>query len=175
MPPIFVIVGPPAVGKSTTARALAGRFPLGLHIPVDDLRMMVVSGLALPAAEWSEPLVRQIALARATAARMALAYHDAGFAVVIDDFWDGNHAADYAPLLDHPALRRVILLPDEAEARRRNRARSGDTPAQAYIDEGIRSVYAQLAPVLEHLTADGWRILDTSTLSAAETVDALLS
>ena len=46
--PVFVIVGPPAVGKSTTSKALAARFPKSLHIPVDDVRTMVVSGLVLP-------------------------------------------------------------------------------------------------------------------------------
>ncbi|HRL14538.1 MAG TPA: hypothetical protein PKX07_21830, partial [Aggregatilineales bacterium] len=95
MNPIYVVVGPPAVGKSTTSRALAARFPKSIHIPVDDLRNMVVSGLMLPGAVWSDGLAQQITLARTSAASMALAYHTAGFAVVIDDFWDPNHAADY--------------------------------------------------------------------------------
>ena len=33
--------------------ALAARYPRSLYIPVDDIRMMVVSGLVLPATEWS--------------------------------------------------------------------------------------------------------------------------
>ena len=83
---IYLIIGPPAVGKSTTSRALAGRFPRSIHIPVDDLRNMVVNGLALPAAEWGDELSRQVALARNAVIAMALAYRQAGFTVVIDDF-----------------------------------------------------------------------------------------
>ncbi len=175
MPSIFVIVGPPAVGKSTTARALAGRFPLGLHIPVDDLRMMVVSGLALPAAEWAEDLALQIALARDTTSHMAGAYHAAGFAVVIDDFWDDNLAADYAGLMAHPALRRVVLLPDQAEAHRRNLKRSGDSQARAYIDQGIRDVYRQLGEIVADLAGQGWLVVDTTGLNVERTVDVILA
>jgi tRNA A37 N6-isopentenylltransferase MiaA len=36
---MFLIAGPPAVGKSSTSRALAARFPRCLYIPVDDIRM----------------------------------------------------------------------------------------------------------------------------------------
>ena len=50
MHPIYLVVGPPAVGKSTTSGALAARFPKSLHIPVDDFRNMVVSGIELPGA-----------------------------------------------------------------------------------------------------------------------------
>ncbi|MCK6581359.1 MAG: ATP-binding protein, partial [Anaerolineae bacterium] len=98
--PIYMVVGPPAVGKSTTSRALAAQFPRSIHIPVDDLRNMVVSGLILPSAVWSKDLAQQITLARSTVSLMALAYQNAGFAVVIDDFWDANHTSDYQTLLD---------------------------------------------------------------------------
>ncbi len=91
------------MGKSTTSRALAARSPKSLHIPVDDLRNMVVAGLELPAAVWSADLAQQLTLARASAAQMALAYQAAGFMVVIDDFWDEyNFGTDYRTLLGHP-------------------------------------------------------------------------
>lgn len=83
MNPMFLLVGPPAVGKSTTSRALAARFPKSLHIPVDDLRNMVVSGIALPGADWSDDLAQQVTLARTSVVHMALTYHNAGFVVVI--------------------------------------------------------------------------------------------
>ena len=134
MNPIYFIIGPPAVGKSTTSRALAARFTRSIHIPVDDLRNMVVAGLALPAAEWGVELARQVALARDTAAGMALAYREAGFAVVIDDFWDPNRLTEYQSLFDRPGVWPVLLWPERAEAHRRNLARSGDSPARAYID-----------------------------------------
>jgi hypothetical protein len=174
MTPIFIVVGPPAVGKSTTSRALAAYFARSIHMPVDDIRNMVVSGLALPAADWSDALIEQITLARTGVARMAIAYREAGFAVVIDDFWDAGHASDYAALLGQPALHRIILYPRQDEAHRRNLTRSGESPARAYIDEGIRIVYRQLEPVVPRLAEEGWVVVDSTTLSVEGTVAAIL-
>ena len=46
--PIFLLSGTPGAGKSSVATALMQHFEFGLHIPVDDLREWVVSGLADP-------------------------------------------------------------------------------------------------------------------------------
>ena len=64
MPPIFLIVGAPATGKSTASRALAARFPKSVAIGVDDLRNMVIGGVVHPSAAWSDELVAQLQLAR---------------------------------------------------------------------------------------------------------------
>lgn len=176
MTPIYMIVGPPAVGKSTTSRALAAHFPKSLYIPVDDLRTMVVSGLELPGAVWTEELAQQITLARHTVVHMALSYSRAGFAVVVDDFWDANYAVDYAALLSQTQspLGKVVLYPSQAEAHQRNLKRSGDTPARGYIDEGIRIVYQQLQPVIGQLKEQGWLILDTTAMPVETTVETIL-
>lgn len=173
MNPIFLVVGPPAVGKSTTSRALAARFPKSLHIPVDAVREMVVSGLALPSAEWSDALIEQLRLARTSAAQMALNYQQAGFAVVIDDFWDTNLPSDYQAL-DSDAAQRILLIPAQTEAHERNRTRSGDSPARGYIDEGIRIVYQQLNGVIPHLAQSGWLVLDTTTLGVDAVVETII-
>ncbi len=171
---IFLIVGPPAVGKSTTSRALAARFSKSIHIPVDDLRMMVVSGLLLPGPEWSDELAQQIALARQSAAWAALKYYQAGFSVVIDDFWDSEHLTDYQALLDHPHFHKVVLYPRQDAAHQRNRQRSEGSPEVAYIDEGIQIVYRQLKASAVRLAEDGWVVVDTTALSVDETVAAIL-
>lgn len=174
MNPIFMLVGPPAVGKSSTSRALAARFPTSIHIPVDDIRHMVVSGLVLPSAVWGEDLVRQFSLARASVIHMALTYRQAGYVVVIDDVWDFIHSADYQPLEDQPFFHKVVLYPTQEEAHRRNRVRSGDSPARGYIDEGIREVYNMLTPVVTRLSNEGWHIVDSTTLPIEGVVSAIL-
>ncbi len=174
MNPIFLIVGPPAVGKSTTSRALAARFSKSIHIPVDDLRMMVVSGLLLPGPEWSDELAQQIALARQSAAETALKYHRAGYGVVIDDFWDAEHLTDYQALLGHPHFHKVVLYPKQEAAHQRNRQRSEGSPEVAYIDEGIQIVYRQLNASAARLAEDGWGVVDTTALSVDDTVAAIL-
>ena len=174
MNPIFLVVGPPAVGKSTTSRALAACFPLSLHIPVDDFRNMVVSGIVLPGLVWSDELTRQISLARKCVVQMASSYHEAGFAVVIDDFWDANHNSDYLALISYPYFHRVVLFPDQAVAHQRNLHRSGESPGRDYIDEGIRSVYQQLNPIVSQLAQEGWIVVDTTKLDFQATVTTIL-
>ncbi len=175
MMPIFLLAGGPAVGKSTTAAALAARFPKSIHIPVDAVRDMVVSGQALPGADWSQELVEQLVVARECAVTMALAYHRAGFAVVIDDFWDPNSGlAEYTPLFSHPQACRVLLYPSRDAARDRNRQRSGPGVAADYIDDGIRLVYEHLDAVVGNLAAQGWWVLDTSELGLEDVVQEIL-
>ena len=174
MKPIFLVVGPPAVGKSTTSRLLAAQFPKSLHIPVDDVRNMVISGLLLPAAHWSENLAQQVTLARKSAVQIALNYNEAGYAVVIDDFWDYDHLSDYQALLEHPGLHKVVLYPNQETAHQRNLQRSGASPSRAYIDEGIQIVYQQLHSVVPQLLQQGWVVVNSTALSAPETVSAIL-
>jgi predicted kinase len=173
-PPVFLVVGPPGVGKSTASRALAERFARSVHIPVDDLRHMVVHGLALPAVAWSDELVRQIALARGVAIRMAEDHAAAGFAVVIDDFPDPMLLAEYAGFATRPRTHRILLLPPQEVALRRNRARSGDGPEGDYIEDALPIAYAIVEPHADRLRAEGWVVLDTGDLAVDETVDALL-
>lgn len=176
MPTITLLAGAPAVGKSTAARALAARSSKSLHVPVDALREMVVSGMAWPAGEWSPALIEQVALARSSALQMAKAYCDAGFDVVIDDFWDPHsQMEEYARFAGATPIQKILLLPDQTVAETRNRARSGDGGSSDYIAEGIRIVYQDLVRVAPNLPARGWRVIDTTGLSVDETVDAILT
>lgn len=174
MNPIFMIIGSPAVGKSTTSRALAAHFQKSIHIPVDMVREMVVAGLVIPGAEWSDALVQQISLARDTASHMALTYREAGFTVVIDDFWSPDGMADYEALLRAPSLWKVILWPQQEEAHRRNHQRSGGGSFRDYIDQGINFVYGLLENSRPQLSQQGWIIMDTTALTPDETVAAIL-
>jgi DNA polymerase III delta prime subunit len=171
--PTFLLVGSPAVGKSTTAKALAQRFAKGVHIPVDTLRDMVVSGLEMPALQWSDSLAQQVRLARETALFMAKQYSQAGFAVVLDDFYDPHGLLEYQPLIERGEVRGVILFPTIKEALRRNFGRFGDQPVRQYLDEGIRNVYGMLEPNLAKLKEQGWKVVDTTEMSLEQAVEEL--
>jgi predicted kinase len=171
--PIFLVAGAASAGKTTTARALAGAFERGVHIPVDDLRRLVVAGIALPSPDWGDELVRQVAVARAAAVGMALDHAGAGFAVVIDDFFDPRGLREYRELLGRPGVHGVLLHPTAAEARRRNAARAGGPDPSA--ERAIAHAYGFIAPLLDGLAADGWLVLDTTELDVAATVDAILA
>jgi predicted kinase len=167
---MFVLVGPPAAGKSTTSRALCGRFPRSAHISVDKIREIVVTGLVLPSPRWSQELAQQVTLARQSAIDMAERYRHAGFTVVVDDFVDPHGLAEYEGLSACPGIRRVVLFPSQEEAHRRNVAREGDTPERAYIDDGIRHVYGLLHESAAKLRSDGWDFVDTTRLTVDQTV-----
>jgi predicted kinase len=172
--PIFLIVGGPAVGKSTTSRALAARFPKSVHIPVDDLRSMVVSGLAQPGAVWGQTLVEQLAVARESAVQMALSYRQSGFTVVIDDFWDPNsQLSEYTPLFNQPGVHQVLLLPSQRAAHQRNLDRAGVGTTQQYLDQGIQLTYQSLSTALPELKAQGWLVLDTTEGGVEDTVSRI--
>ena len=165
---IFLVVGAPAVGKSTVSRALAQRFERSVHIPVDDLRDMVASGRILPSPDWSMGLVEQIGLARRSAVAMAGHYAEAGFAVVLDDFWDPPGLLEYRELPEGRPLHRVLLRPPREVALERNYGRHGEDPVRPYLDEGIELVYGAYDAAREQLDREGWFVLDNSDLSPDE-------
>ncbi len=103
--------GCPGAGKSSVSRALLARFPFGLHLPVDDLRELVVSGIAHPSLEHRPEAVRQFALARQAAAHHARLYAEAGFTVAIDDVLWPQDAAVFLKALEGMHVHRVFLAP----------------------------------------------------------------
>ena len=145
MAAIYLIIGGPAAGKSTTARALADRFPRSIHVPVDDLRDMVAQGRIVPASDgWSDGLVEQIRLARETAVGIATRYAEAGFVVVLDDFWDPLELLDYRELMARPPAKirtsEAMLPASGADARPAaavNRGH-GDSDRQSSQERGSR-------------------------------------
>lgn len=173
MAPIFLVVGGPASGKSTTSRALATTFDRSVHIPVDDLRHMVVSGLALPAADWGPDLVAQVRLGREAGIAMAVAYADAGFAVVMDDFWDPNGLREYGEVLARPDARGVVLHPSLEETRRRLHVRAG-AAGDPYIEAALPFARGVLDQVVDRLPSEGWLVLDTTHMDVAQVVEAIL-
>jgi chloramphenicol 3-O-phosphotransferase len=168
-----VLSGSPGVGKSSVARALLAHYPHGLHLPVDDLRELVVSGIAHPSLEHRPEAVRQFGLARRAAAHHARLYAEGGFAVALDDvLWP----ADLEMMAQHWAgldVRPVLLAPTLAVTQARNAARLGKTFDTATLAPMIAALHPAMPPA--DYRAAGWRVLDTTALTLDETVAALLA
>lgn len=170
MPPLYWITGAPAAGKTTVSRTLLQHFEFGLHIPVDDMRTWVVSGLS-ESVNWTDETTRQFSLAEASACAVAREYHEAGFAVAID------HCRNLARIdeiiathLTGLAVRKVCLIPDLVTNLKRNHERTNknfDPRVLDFIIEGMN-------PSLRIQVPAGWHLLDSTGESAEETVARIL-
>ncbi|MDX2008185.1 MAG: hypothetical protein SFU83_23320 [Meiothermus sp.] len=171
MAPIFLVMGTPACGKSTVSRALASRFKLGLHIPVDHLRHMVVAGLKEPGFDMTEETFTQFRLARETASYMARHYAQAGFAVAIDDFWmPQGPDMGYQSVLG-PATPKILLLPSlEATLQRLYTRNPGEGSFKKYLEQGVRYLFDEI----QQHPKTGWLVVDSSNLTVEQTVDQIL-
>ena len=176
MNPILIIIGSPASGKSTISQEIAKQSLKGVHIPVDDLRIMVLGGVIHPGPEWHPELVEQLELARQTAIDMALRYQSSGFLVAIDDFWDPySQLKEYEPLIDNPNVIKIILKPDVNTTIARNHARMPPSEFRTQMDDAIRMVNLELDKQGSTLRTRGWHIIDTTNDTIEETISRILS
>lgn len=168
---VFLIMGAPAAGKSTVARALMRRYPRGVHIPVDEVRHMVVSGLADMSFDVSTELLAQLTLAHEAAALMARTYALGGMAVALDDFWFGQEPdADYARVLG-PEFHRILLRPHLTETLSRLAQRGTDGVSfQGTLAQAITAVDRDL----DRHSKSGWHVIDSTGLTVDQTVDTIL-
>lgn len=170
MSSITLITGFAGSGKSTVSKLLARQFPKCLHISVDTLREMMVSGQFTPNDGWSEEGYRQFQLARTTALSMAVLYASQGVDVLIDDVCVPHMFAEhYAPLSTNPIARRVLLLPSRAAVLKRIQQRGG--PWDHVLGNYVGEVYDYLEP----MPKTGWIVLDSSDWTIDHTVNIVAS
>lgn len=111
MPPVYLITGIMASGKSTVAQALAESLPRSVHVRGDLFRRMIVSGRVDMTPGAGEEATAQLALRYRLAARTALAYRAAGFTPVVQDVILGPLLEDVVALYAAVPLRLVVLCP----------------------------------------------------------------
>jgi len=170
---VWIITGGPGAGKSSISRALLQRFEFGLHLAIDGLNDLVVSGRTYPSLEHPPEAARQFALAHTAAAHHARLYAEARFEVAIDDvLWPTSIHALLANLKGL-TVRVVLLAPGLETALARNAERTNKTYDTATLVPLMEGVYPSIRP--EEYRAHGWTVLDTSSLTLEETVDALLA
>lgn len=163
---IWIINGIPGSGKSTTARALAQRFPRAAHIEGDKLQECIVSGAVWPGEQPVDEESRQIHLNVRNQCLLARSFAAAGFTPIIDYVVvNQERLAEYAQQLTGFTLRLVTLAPRVTVALQRDRDRPEKTVAMpwTYLDEIMA----------KELAGVGLR-LDNSDLSVAQAVDSIL-
>lgn len=163
---IVVISGLPGVGKSTTARHLAGCFEKAAHVEADRLQELIVSGAVLPdVGEIGPEAQRQLDLRLQNACLLSRAFVDAGFTAVIDDIVIGESVDALERHLDGYDFDFVMLAPDFAHVKRR------------WIDMGspFAHKWDWINDMMQNDTRRTGLWLDTTDLSIGQCVDAILA
>ena len=166
--PVVLLTGISASGKSTVAELLARRFTRGVHVKGDVFRRMVVSGRHEMTTRPSDEAWSQLRLRYRLGASTADAYHQAGFAVVVQDVVIGSVLADYIDAIRSRPLVVVVLTPRVEVVARREAARD-----KVAYGEGAASI-EQLDRALRQDTPSIGLWLDNSDQQPDETVDEII-
>ena len=165
-PPLYVVTGIMAAGKSSVAQALAERLPRSVHVRGDSFRTSIVNGRAEMTLELSAEARAQLDLRYELAADVACRYARAGFAVLLQDVILGADLPAMVRRITARPLHLVVLAPSPAAVAAREAGR-GKTAYGRMTPEQLDAAFRADTPRLGL-----W--LDTTTLGVDETVDHIL-
>lgn len=164
---VWIINGIPGSGKTTTARALAARFPRAAHIEGDKIQDLIVSGSVSPGQKPDSEEASQIKLCVKNQCLLAQSFLDAGFVPIIDYVIISNERVrEYQALLPKVHLRLVTLNPDTSTALERDRLRPEKT---------VASSWTHLQQTMQEMLYPTGVWIDNSALTIEETVDRILA
>ncbi len=159
---IVLFGGPAGAGKTTIAREWCAKRSRAAHIELDDIRGLIVSGLADPQ-QGGAVQDGQYELSVEAVCNLAATFADAGYDVALDDVFEPDAFERYwRQRLEDRDWQLVILLPSLGETMKRSlgrtkrvlemhtreqHRRSAKWPSSIRIDTTSLSVEASLALV----------------------------
>ena len=151
--------GPAGAGKSTFAAAWCATRERAVHLQLDDVRSLIVSGLADPQSN-DGAVGPQYKLSVRACCRLAAVFLEASYDVAIDDVLEPSAFEEaWRPALGSMAFTAVIVLPSLDETLQRSRNR------EKHVREDLtRSQYEACEQWPEELR------LDTTGLSVRESL-----
>jgi cytidylate kinase len=162
----FVVTGVMAAGKSTVAELLTQRFERAVHVRGDVFRRMIVRGRDPIAPELGDEARRQLDLRQRIAANVANEYWRDDFTVVLQDIYAGEGLANVVGRLEISPLYLIVLTPRPDVVAQRDAQRDKTGYGEWSVEE--------LCAAFEKETPRIGLWLDTSELSAEQTVEAIL-
>jgi predicted kinase len=163
----WLVTGIPGAGKTTTSAALAARFSRGAHIPGDVIQHLIVGGSAPPDPLGDQEANLPTELCVRNQCLLARSFRSEGYAVVLDYvIGSAERLQSYLDQLPDEPIGLVVLTPAIEVARARDREKPDGLVLQAW---------ATLNEEMLHELAGRGLWLDTSDMSVAATVNAILS
>lgn len=166
-PPLYVITGAMAAGKSTIAKALVQRFEKSAHIGGDAFLRMIAKGGATMGPVLDPEAIAQLHLRQDIAMDAVRRFVAAGFATVYQDILIGADFVRVTSALGDLEPRIVVLDPSVSTLAERDAARH----KTGYSEHFRPSV---LANALRADTPRQGLWLDTSAMSVDDVIDAIL-